>query len=177
MYRTCIRDFYGIAKCHRDVKCLTFQPRLLWSCWNFTNYATIEQGVTVYKIKLTYFSPIFSHRNDTQLWANPAWGLATLITAHRHSLQKISYVKLIVTWICSGIVGCSSSDNSILTLHFSFHRGIIVRHADLYYPIRHQLLSHIIIIISRLANQQVMCNQPAAVYFICFCFSTRELTW
>ncbi|CAH8662146.1 unnamed protein product [Heterobilharzia americana] len=37
--------------------------------------------------------------------------------------------------------------------------GIIVRHADLYYSIRHQLLPHIIVIISRLSVQQLPVEQ------------------
>ncbi|CAH8662345.1 unnamed protein product [Schistosoma margrebowiei] len=37
--------------------------------------------------------------------------------------------------------------------------GIIVRHSDLYYPIRHQILPHIILIISRLSVQQLPLEQ------------------
>ncbi|KAF5398156.1 hypothetical protein PHET_08523 [Paragonimus heterotremus] len=37
--------------------------------------------------------------------------------------------------------------------------GIVVRHADLYYPVRHQLLPHIIVIISRLSAQQLPIEQ------------------
>ncbi|TGZ65912.1 hypothetical protein CRM22_005642 [Opisthorchis felineus] len=37
--------------------------------------------------------------------------------------------------------------------------GIIVRHADLYYPIRRQLLPHLILIISRLSTQQLPVEQ------------------
>ncbi|XP_018655091.1 putative transformation/transcription domain-associated protein [Schistosoma mansoni] len=37
--------------------------------------------------------------------------------------------------------------------------GIIVRHSDLYYPIRHQILPHIILIISRLSVQQLPVEQ------------------
>ncbi|KAF6768911.1 hypothetical protein AHF37_12550 [Paragonimus kellicotti] len=43
--------------------------------------------------------------------------------------------------------------------------GIIVRHADSYYPVRHQLLPHIIVIISRLSAQQVCC--PATWCMLC----------
>ncbi|KAK4475316.1 hypothetical protein MN116_002383 [Schistosoma mekongi] len=37
--------------------------------------------------------------------------------------------------------------------------GIIVRHSDFYYPIRHQILHHIIVIISRLSVQQLPVEQ------------------
>ncbi|KAH8869064.1 Transformation/transcription domain-associated protein [Schistosoma japonicum] len=37
--------------------------------------------------------------------------------------------------------------------------GIIVRHSDFYYPIRHQILPHIIVIISRLSVQQLPVEQ------------------
>ncbi|VDP95757.1 unnamed protein product [Trichobilharzia regenti] len=38
-------------------------------------------------------------------------------------------------------------------------RGMIVRHADVYYPIRHHLLPHIITIVSRLSVQQLPIEQ------------------
>ncbi|CAH8511956.1 unnamed protein product, partial [Dicrocoelium dendriticum] len=37
--------------------------------------------------------------------------------------------------------------------------GIVVRHADLYYPVRYQLLPHILVIISRLSTQQLPVEQ------------------
>lgn len=35
-------------------------------------------------------------------------------------------------------------------------RSLIVRHADLYYPVRHAVIGSVVVVISRLSAQQVL---------------------
>ncbi|KAA3675078.1 transformation/transcription domain-associated protein [Paragonimus westermani] len=66
---------------------------------------------------------------------------------------------LIPAWICTPDDHVSLRPNVMSSVLFTTAMGIIVRHADLYYPVRNQLLPHIILIISRLSAQQLPIEQ------------------